>query len=351
MTVVTIPTEQQPRIQPNNLTRNGKPVSMTAEQQLRRVANQVLAYEGKELFSAFGIVPCLDSSPSASRTRWRFRGKVSPHVTQVQVMFRMAMQNDEATGQPAGTPSDAAVKFELFDAANAVIGTVEHHYGSQNPLLKPADTPDTWNIVFATIDVTGGDEVHGLFTELNQGRLISALVYELGPAPDTDNGYLGTGPGQGSNIYADERARLIAAANDTWLGGGAQALNLNCNDDGSAFTLVGSTPTNIIDTTSTTISAATPGIFFDGTGKGLDNAGGVLVELWAYGSTTDEAYVELKDSTGAIVGNVTFTGGTAAWHSSGPFLIPTTAAKYDVHAYSTTGETINLWTVSLYEVG
>lgn len=353
VTTINVSNNQYPRMQPRSLARNGRPVSTIVEEQTRRLANQILAFEGKELFSSLGILPAVSSTGTGAsyRTRWAFRAKISPYVTRVAVMMRMAQQDANASGGGGPAPTDASVSFEMFDAASSSIGVLEHHYGGTLTTLKPSDTPDTWAVVFGYIDVTPGSEVSGLFTELRQGRLISALVYEIGPALDTTNGYLAMAPPQGANIYADDRTRLTEIVNETWLGGGSHVANINCNEDGSAFTSVGSTPKNIIDATSTAISASTPGIFFDGTGKKLDGAGGVSVVMWAFGSTTDEAYVDLKDSTGAIVGNVTFTGGTAGWHSSGAFTLPASSAKYDLHAYSTTGETITLYAVSIYEDG
>lgn len=350
MSNISIPTWMDARIQPAKFTRNGRPVSTSVETFARRLANQIRAFEGKELFSAFGKTPPIDSyTGGTSRVRWRFRQKTSPHVTRICIVMRMALQNGNLGGSPV--PEDASVRFELLNAANAVIGTFEHHYGGTLTTLKADDTPDTWALVTGYIDVTAGTEVHGRFTEYKTGRLISALVYEVGPDHDTDNGYLFPNVTQGAEVYADDRERLTEIVNDTWIGGAAVVENINCKDDGGAFSLLGSTPMNVIDSSSTTVSAATPGFYFDGTGKALDGAAGVMVQMWVYASTTDEAYVELKNSAGAVVGNVTFTGGTAGWHSSGPFALPASAAKYDVHAYSTSSETINLYAVSLYEVG
>lgn len=355
MTTVNVTTIQHPRIQPQNLARNGKPVATTVEEQARRVANQVLAYEGKELFSALGVLPALaGDGAGAARTRWIFRAKISPHVSRVAVLMRMAKQNTSGSSGGGPVPADCAAVLEMFDASDSSIGTVEHHYGGALTHLDTSDTPDTWSAVLGYLDVPPGEEVSGIFTELDHGRLISALVYEVGPDTNTGNGYLSTAPQQGANIYADDRERLVDIVNDTWLGGAAHAVNINANDDGTPWVYASSTvPKNIIDQTSTTVSASTPGFWFDGNGKDLSRtAGAVRMVMWAFASTSDEAYVYLKDSSGAVVATVTFTGaGMPGWWSSDPFTLPATSAKYDVQAESTGGETITLWAVSIYEAG
>lgn len=344
---INIPTFLDARIQPHKFARNRRVVSTSVERYMRRLANQIRAYEGKELFSCMASLPAIASYTGGARTRWRFRQKLSPHVRKVHLFMRMALQD------PAAASTDPRVTFELFNSSDISIGSYVHHFGL-NAVGDHTDTPDTWTYVHKTIDVgSAGIELYGTFTEHDRARLISALVYEEAPEHTKAGGYIIGTPAQGANIYAADREVLASFVNAMWLGGGAVVLNLNCNDDGSAFNYVEvGAGVNVIDQTSTAVSASSPGFFFDGTGKALEqNAGEVPVTMWVFGqaSTDGDAFVKVYDSGGSVVGQVGIDS-AEAWHSTS-FTLPATEAKYDIHASTATGEEINVKAISIYEDG
>jgi hypothetical protein len=348
MPAINIPTWLDARIQPNKYARNGRVVSTSVEHYARRLANQFRAYEGRELFSVLAKLPGIGNGNSSPRDRWRFRSKTSALSSRVRVVMRLALQD-----APHATAPDPRVVFELTDGTFATLGTITHHYG-----LGPAGghvdgTLDEFAVVTGYVDVPGGTEVIGTFTEYDRANLISALVYDERPSPTKANGYVYPAATQGSNIYSADRQRLVAIVN-SWPDVGSHVWNFNANDAGTPYTFVGGggAPKNVVDQSSTTPSASTPGFFFDGTGKALRHqSGDVPVTIWVYGeaSASNGGQVDVLDSGGSTVGSVTISN-SLDWYSA-TFTLPDSSAKYDVVASGTFGTTVSVYAVSIYEDG
>jgi len=110
---------------------------------------------------------------------------------------------------------------------------------------------------------------------------------------------------------------------------------------------------NLIDNTSTTVSASTPGVQLDLRYRTtLSRAAlGVPVRFWAYASSTvasDTGYVQILDSAGAAKLTVPITGTTAQWYATEGYL-PATDAKYDAHYGGNTLGTLNVYAFTVHE--
>lgn len=341
---IVIPTVQLRRTQPNQYAQNGKLVRTPVEEYMRLEADQLRAFRGREQFCSPGQCRLVASSVATTpRNRWRYFSHTGPYTTKVRVRMRIArMQNTSAS-----TPH---CRFTLADGSGSTIGTFEAFYGA-GATTGGDSTPDTWGFFEGEIPVSPDIDVQGLFDDRNYGRLVHALVWEEAAEPDTANGYLGYAPAFGSNIYDDERERLVTFVNAAWRRGGAQVLNF-CHDlDATeAFSRSSATDINLIDETSTTISAATPGFTLDMTGKDLYQQGAVVPCVLAiYGSATagSAAKVKIKDSGGSTLATVFLTT-SAGWRTT-TVNLPASSAKYDLHFSSNGTATGTLHAVSVFE--
>ncbi len=341
MPSIIIPTDARARIQPNLYAQNAKPVRCSVEEAMRVEANQLRAFRGREQFVSPGfIAPVAGSSGTSPRNRWRYYSHTGPHTTRVRVRMRIARQNN-------GTSSTPHCRFTLADSAGAAIGTVEAFYGTGS--TTGDGSPADWGFFEGTIDVDPDIDVQGLFADYDFGRLVHALVIEEPADHDTANGYLGPAPALGSPIYDAEREDLVTYANAAWRRGRAQVFNF-CHDEDGAYSLTTATDTNILDRSSTAVSAATPGYTLDLTGKDLFRAGGVVpcvLAIYGDASANSAAKVKIKDSGGTTLATVFLT--TALGWRTTTVNLPASSAKYDLTFSSDAAATGNLYAVSCFE--
>jgi hypothetical protein len=184
---------------------------------------------------------------------------------------------------------------------------------------------------------------------------LSCEVYETQLLPDTTNGYIGpVHVAAQSGIFDDQRQGLAELGDKMWRRGASQVFNWSTDYDSEARTFVSvAADRNVVDNTSTTVSAATPGFTIDMTGKVTQStvSTGVLCTIAAYGNrgagTSGNQGVKIKDSSGTTL--IGLIGAVAAngWFSA-QFQLPATSAKYDVQGYSNSG-TFTLYAVSIWE--
>lgn len=346
MSTIVVPKKLYAPIQPYQLTRNGRVVTASVEGVMRRSANQSIAYCGKELFSSPGFVGSLPTGV-ASRNRWRFRFRTGPYTTQIKVWMTMGRQT---TG--LGAPTNPSASFVLLSSGGATISTSTLYYGANG--TTPSDTPNEFGHATYTIDVDPSTEYQGLFSEDDFAKLVSGLVWEIGPELDTANGYVHPTIGSGAPILDDQREKLVTIANALWRGGGAQVLNWTADIQSSPQSITSnSIYTNLLDLTVTGApSASSPGYTLDMTGKALSQqATGVPIKMWVRasnsGSGTGQVY--LKDAADNTIASVIGIAGAEAWYSA-TGVLPASSAKYDLQIRrSLAGGQTDVYAVSIYE--
>lgn len=344
MSTIVIPDLHEPRIQPRIWTRNRESVRTSVEDVMRRRANQIMAYRGREQFCGVGRVPAIFSGGLGQRTRWRYLSHTAPHTTLLRVRMRIARRLDQAGAPGTTTPS---CRFTLSTPAGATIGSFEAFYGATTT-GTPTDTPDTWGVFEGEIAVSPDIDVQGVFSDHDDARLLGAVVWEESPPHDTLNGYQPPAPAQGAEILDADRERLVTFANAQWRRNGSQCFNW-CKDNGTALTRTLATDSNILDGLGA-VSAASDGWTLDMTGKDLfQQATGVPCTFAAFGSATANgaANVRIKNAAGTTIASVALTT-TLGWQTT-TVILPATSAKYDVTLASNGTATASLFAVSCFE--
>ncbi len=337
-TLINISPQILPAINPQSLSRNGQIVPAIAMTAIARGANQVARWRTKELYSSVGGVQAITASAGAGPTTIaRAYAKTGPYCSKLRWFFLMA--------RPTGSGGDPYVKLTVTDSVGGAIGSGEAHMSYAG---TASDVPSEWGESTGTIDCDPSTVVVLTFTVGNNGRMIDALVIEESKRALTLNGYFSENFVNTGSIFDSVRAAITANMYSMWIGGGAHILNWTGSRNTSS-----ATDKNLIDGTSTTVTAATPGYTLDMRYKARlrDSATGVACKLAVWGQTDSgtDGFVEMKNSAGTVVGTVSGFTAVAAWHFA-DVTLPATLEKYDF-MYSSGGANVTFSHMSMREEG
>ncbi len=329
----TITSLQLPRISANRYARNGSMVSVNAVNTLISGANQVLKYRTRELASFGGVIADVVSAGVGPTVLHRGRSRTSPWCARLKWHATIYKTSPDS--------QDPYVFIEFYDSSGGLVTSVEAHGG----MVSGSGMPDTWQDVSGSIAYDALEDVEVRVTGYNNVKVLNATVWELSRDTSIANGYLMPVVGGGPILDSQRDAMAIALAS-MLTEGGAHVLNWTGSRTASV------TSTNIVDGSSTTVTAATPGFTLDLRYKARVSqaATGVPVTIYAWGQTPTAAdgTLRVKDSTGATVATLTgFTTG-GGWRTT-TCLLPATLAKYDLQLQRTTNNTV-VSAVSIFEL-
>lgn len=341
MGTVNVPRILLPRIACQNYTLNGQPAPVMAPQRLAQGVNQAMRWCTKELYVTPGAFDEIAASGGAGpTTRFRTWIHTGPFFKRLRWMVTMARPSSGSTGSPKAT-------IAVTQTDGTPITSVDISYGYAT---VTAHTPDTFGDFSGTIEHDDIEPVIDYLINISvsdNARIVNVLLLEESLEPTTDNGYIPDLYSSVSPILDDVRSSARTAMYDLFRRGGAVILDWHGARVGST-----ATDTNIVDGSSTTVTAATPGFTLDMRYKArLKNAAtGVNCKVRAYGNTDGGAGGRLfvKDSGGATLATVTGWNTTASWQSA-DLVLPATLAKYDIQIDNGGGATFNLSDVAIYE--
>ncbi len=343
MSGITVSARIKALTQVARYVRNGKVPDAQFQSEITELTNQAAAFRGKEIFRNAGSIAAIPSSFGVGeRKRHRFAFHSGPYCDKVIALIVFAPTDH-------GTQTNAYGQLLITTTAGVTVGAAKRY----SPLYIPAgilDSPGNFTNGFASVDVSPDTDYYGYISDFDQARILSVVVYEQNLAPDTSNGYLTPSVAGNGPIYSSERADIVANAVTLWKRAGSQLLNWCTEDDGFARSTASGTNKNIVDDTSTLISASTPGFTLDLTGKASLTSAGVACKIAVYGIRTGSAAqqgVIVKDSAGAPIVILNSAPAAAGWFV-GTLTLPATKAKYDLHYYATSG-TLAVYAVSIWE--
>lgn len=341
MPIVGVPLSPPERINEMRWAKNGRIPQAALSNKLADAVNYLLLRRRKCYFSSHGDLSNLIHAGSGVVSRWSFRCHAGSLSRRFRIAYMMARDNN-------GGGAQSYMQFTAVPVGGGATITRLIHFGATGPT---APTPNDLLHEFSVGDVATDDLVPDTtyeceISDVDYGRTVAVCVYDQAMAADTDNGYVPNSMAVGGPIYDEHRQRICELAVNAWDYQGAHIYNYVGE---STVFAAPTTPVNIIDGTSTAVSAATPGFTADLRYKASLGQAGVNVVFAAkgYSSSGSDGEVWLKDSTGAAVLKVLAIGTTPGWFTATGTL-PATLAKYDVHAYDPTGS-LTITGVSLYE--
>jgi hypothetical protein len=336
-------------IQPDLFCRNGKRPDVALINRLDEAANQSVLYRGKEHFAAVGaFAPNLVPFGAGDRTRWRFAFHTGPYAHALYVLVGMTPPGTSGASSNAycrlDIYSDAAmatlVKSETFVHGVNPTGTAAGSYGWE--YLKPLEkfvtglSPDT--------------DYYGKFTDVDYGQIEHACVCDLQSMTENYSGYLPQNITTHSAVLDKYRQNLATIFHQEWKRGGSRVLWWGVDDGTAPLVRSSATDVNVVDGTSTAVSASTPGYTLDMRGKArVSQISGVPVVMKAFGNCAfGSGIVKLKNSAGSTVATVSVNAASNAWFSTS-FNLPATVDKYDLHYAGTGVGSLTLYNVIVYE--
>jgi hypothetical protein len=329
-----VPRSATPPIQWRKFCKNGDAPSAQFVNLLHEATNQAVVHRTRQLFWAAGAKSML-ASTSSSRARYRFAFRTSTYMHSLMAFVTM----QPPTSANGGLNSYVRLKVFSDTAEATAVATVDFYYGS-SPLGTAALGITGWSVAkTVALPVTGlspNTDYYGTFYDEQGCRLQTATVIEMQSMTEGNDGYLPQSLNQDSEVLSVYRQEVATIQKQLWKYSGAHVFNWTVDDGSTPLTFNGIAATNIIDQSSTTISANTPGLTLDMRHKDrLMQPSGVPVIMKVF---ADEPYgtVYLKDSAGATVASLTGWGATPSWRSV-TFNLPATLAKYDLHAAENLG--------------
>jgi hypothetical protein len=148
----------------------------------------------------------------------------------------------------------------------------------------------------------------------------------------------------------DRREDMLTLATSLWKRGAAQLWNWSADLQSSPVSISSATFTNIIDATSTTVSASTPGATSDTRYCRTRSKSTVPCVFAAYGkmSGATGGAIRLLDSSGSTLAEINSFTTTAGWHSTTVDL-PAALDKLDVHIAGIGLQSVQIGAFSLYQ--
>lgn len=323
-----------PRIQAQAYARNGQVAPAIALADVAAAVNQCAALCGKELFTAGGDIAHVISSQGAGPyTQLRGRIHTGPFCDKIRWYLTLARPDH-------GTVGASYAVMELQNTSGSALATGTAYWG------RGTDTglPDSWGTFAGDVDAAADTDYLLEFKLYNDARIANVLVHELALAADTANGYIAPP----TNLMLDDvRGASRLALYNLYRRAGAVVLSWT-----GALSNATNTDTNVVDGSSTTVTAATPGFTLDMSYKARqrDATAGVNCTIFVYGSlsTGSGGAVRIKDSTGAILATVTGFSATPGWKTQ-TLALPATLAKYDLTAAAAIASTISISAIAVLE--
>lgn len=346
MTAISVSPNIRTLTQAARYTRNGRVPDAAFHTEMIGLMNSAAAFRGKEVFRSVGSIADIPAQAAGTRHRHRFAFHTGPFAEKITAVFVISSLTD-------GLTDNAYARLALTDSAGTVTTSANWYAGASPNVggIASTDYPDNFSIGFATLAVTADTDCYGLISDVDHARIVSVVVFEEALAPDTANGYVNSSVAANGPIFYQQREDLITAANLMWKRGGSQLANWCSEIDSAARVAVAvKADTNIVDNSSTTVSAATPGFTLDLTGKSTLTGGGVECKMAAYGirtGTAGNSGVKLKDSSGTTLLNLNGVGASLGWFVS-TVTLPASKAKYDLQYFSSNGTT-TIYAVSIWE--
>ncbi len=327
----------------NRFCRNGQVPSGSFIAQVAQGINHTVAWRRKTIGRHYRPVAAIPAGAAGTTSAWHFHFRAGYGAKQLWAVLQHAPASASGT-DPYGY-------MNVTISGGSTTASNELH----TPPTGNSDVPENfgWGVLYA--DITGGTEyeVEVVFEDYFRGK--SIMLFEVGDHPvDTSNGgTVDPRTGVGVNILDASQEDYHQAQTDLITYNRTHFLAWTRDAVGTAPSITGATPTNIIDRSSTgNASATSPGFQFDGTYLAELGQTTVTIKVWvrAEQTTAGSGSVQLVDTAGTVLASISSIT-TAGWYST-TANITAGDTKFDIQARTLLGgQTIRVDAVSAYVDG
>ena len=349
------------RVQPFRWCRNGSIPDAFLPRQVAIGLNHALAYR-KKVFLVAGNALAFGGPTSDVTGAYRAFMRTGYATTQLRF--------DVLLGVGAihfGTPNpEPHVDIVVTPSGGAALDTESIYYGQHDSASDPTDAPHTLASFTRNVDVSADTAYEIRIDALDGARILGITGYEYAD-PEVDGSvdyYAELAPSVTQPILDSIRQDLLQGLSETWKVNGAHLLTWPGLGTGVARTFTTTTETNIIDGSSTSVSASTPGYYFGTAGSGQSalatlkrlcrykDDDDLPITVAAYGQTSSgTGPVALQDSTGT--GPTLQVTSSLGWHTTDTTLSAVegyASSKLDLRAWHDAGggPTLSVYAVSIF---
>lgn len=333
---------------------NGSAPAAQFQNQLHEATNQAMVMRSRQIFAAIADPTDIPAAVGTT-TRYRFAFRTGTYHSKLVVFCTMQ--------PPLGTLGDrpSFTRLKIFsDTVEAVlVSDTDFHYGASPNGIEFTSTRG-WSfskvVVLPVTGLSADTDYYARFDTEEGGSLQTATVIEMQSMTESFDGYLPTNLNQESEVLSIHRERVATIQKNLWKHSGQHLVNWTVYEESFPKTNTTSTSTNVIDGSSTTVSAATPGFTLNLTNKDRRvQPDGIPVVMKVFCETDTESLgvgigrVRLLDSSGSAVMAISgLPFGAPGWVSVTGFL-PATEAKYDLHFDNDGGNEVTAWAAFVWE--
>lgn len=354
--VSDLPTDKgaNPKIQPDQL-RNGKHPNANRLQELAIGANSAALFRTKEIFSCTGRLHLARGAVStADRPRWRWNFRSGPLTHAVMCVVVESATDLDILGYPG---YNAGSRIDIFTGADetGLVDSAEFRFGPHPIGAGGAGLIGFQHLktIIRMIEVDPSTQYFCLLSDIDVGRAVCMTMFECPSMTENYGGYLSQNYTVQTPLVDLDRRNIAELIQSLWKHGAGKLIAWTVDDcDGGItgpVTTSSATKKNIIDTSVTTVTSASPGFALDLRNRArLSQSPSVPCKLWAFGkmSAGTGGLVEIRDSANNIIDSVAGWGTTAGWVDN-DIVLPEALDTY--HLFFNEPGGVN--TFSLYAVG
>lgn len=317
--------------------RNGMPVQ-TVHAQVANGVNHCAAFRRKMVFAKALDITNLSAGVSGSREKWRFAFRSGYNARYVMVVIGQARPDN--TGG-----SDARVDLQYGTLGGSLTTSLAARFPDASS--SPSDVPSEFAYSRIYFSVSDNTEYEVVVRAHAYARPFCCVAYEIGDERDldpADNGLVDQNHGVGSPILDEHHEELALESWRLWERNAAHLMAWSVDDQTGYYDHSGTTPTNVIDRSSTgNPSTVTPGfryILNNSNRQGNANVN-VKFAVYASGSTgiQNNNTVLILDTSGTVLASIqNINAASPKWWTTTAAVTAATT-KYDIQVRSNTGGT------------
>lgn len=344
MTALTLVQYARPQLEVMQFARNGHIPDAIFHTAIAEHGNHAAAFHVRQV-ARFSIPMQSIPNHDATRNRWRFAFHSSPYAYTLLVCMAISYY-PEGAGNPYGM---CRIDDGMGTIGDAIVsGGFRSTTATDVPAWISSGTAVLDDGAGAVAELDPDTDYYGTVSDNNDARLVSMTAWELSLPGDTDNDYVEQAFGLGQPILDVHRGDLATMLRKLWRRGAAHSWNWSVNLQSGPRTRTSATAANLIDTSVTTVSAASPGPTIDLTNRSTVRRGSVPMRLQVRAKmASGTGTVLLKDDGGTTLLTISVNSSTEQWWS-GTVDLPATSAKYDVQFAGNGTNLLSVYAVSLY---
>lgn len=338
-----------PLINQRGFVRNGKAPDGAFIAGVARATNHIAAFRKKHIYAHARNLASLPAGQAADRVfgvGYNWNGYNTNRLEFVVGLMRVA----------ASSLSNCRVKIVITRVSDSSTQTI-YFYNLAFATGHANDTPEKIHWIKKGVNVKANEAYHFEITEENYARCVAANAFEVGknPVDDSNTAIVTQTIGSSGNYILDgDQQQIIESHTNIWKRNG-QVIAWYSYDD-TAYSVSTTTYTNLIDRSSTTVAATSPGNTIDLRYHALRNTTtvpariAVLAQRTSGSGSTSDNRVRFTNGTDSI--ELTGIGNTKQWYTSdGTLPIGTAADKFDFQVRTASGDTVSFFacTVMSYE--